>query len=312
MIFSDIFVYSLVRLWELMLRFLPEGLAKRALWWMVGLLRLILPKYDKVAERNLKLVFGDIPPEKIREIKDRSISYLIDNFLVLLRISRIGSEWFEKNVDMEAARALMQRIASESPQKGAVLATLHFGPFELLLHSMNILGYPVDALARGFGLTWVDGFVSARRATFGARTVGRKGGYKGILQSIESGRSIAVLADQNVKRNHAVFVDFFGRQAATTRSVALAAIQTGCPIIVGALVDRGECYTGKRYKIHGVWLGYAKDYPGDRNEKVQSITQAINDEFEKLITAFPDHWFWIHRRFKTKPLGVAEDTYANL
>jgi KDO2-lipid IV(A) lauroyltransferase len=117
-----------------------------------------------------------------------------------------------------------------------------------------------------------------------------------------------VLFDQNVTRNHAVFVEWFGRPAATSKSVALAALRTEAPIFVASMHYLGD----DKYRIEAVECD-CRDVYNDAtlstDQKVEQITQLISTEYCKMIEAFPEGWFWIHRRWKTRPESEMEDTY---
>lgn len=47
----------------------------------------------------------------------------------------------------------------------------------------------------------------------------------------------------------------------------------------------------------------------DLNEFARLVMRSYHIELENVIREYPDHWFWIHRRFKTTPEGVKEDFY---
>ena len=44
---------------------------------------------------------------------------------------------------------------------------------------------------------------------------------------------------------------------------------------------------------------------------VLRITEALNDAASRFINAHPENWFWIHRRFKTRPPGEKEEIYRD-
>ena len=140
---------------------------------------------------------------------------------------------------------------------------------------------------------------------FGNEVFDRKGAYREIESRLRRGQDVAILCDQNVKRNHAVFVDFFGRKVATTKAVALAAIRTNSPIIFGVSVQKSPGL----YEIFCNRINIPTDLSLTLEEKTINIMEQIHRSLEAVIRRHPDHWFWIHRRFKTRPLGEIEDTY---
>ena len=41
----------------------------------------------------------------------------------------------------------------------------------------------------------------------------------------------------------------------------------------------------------------------DREESARENTQRFTSVMEMMIRSYPDHWKWIHRRWKTRPPG---------
>ena len=71
-----------------------------------------------------------------------------------------------------------------------------------------------------------------------------EGELRPVLQALRHGRMIGILMDQNAARREGVFVDFFGRAASTSRSMALLAVRTQTPIVP---VCRGTRRGSKNY-----------------------------------------------------------------
>jgi KDO2-lipid IV(A) lauroyltransferase len=168
-------------------------------------------------------------------------------------------------------------------------------------HAIGMMGYPLAAVARRFRSPLLDRWWTGLRQSSGNRIIGRRGAFKEIVSTLQEGVSVAVLFDQNVTRNHAVFVDWFGTLAATTKSVALAALRTEVALFVSSLRYLGN----DRYQIDVVECDCSDIYRDSSltsDEKVRIITQRISDVYCKMIAGFPEGWFWMHRRWKTQPL----------
>ena len=104
---------------------------------------------------------------------------------------------------------------------------------------------------------------------------------------------MGILLDQNTSLGEAVFVDFFGRRAATSPVFVKFAYHSQAPILPGyAMWDEAR----KRYR-----LIFEPTIPmtGD----VERDMQAVHSTLEQVIRRNPDQWLWIHRRWKTRPPG---------
>jgi KDO2-lipid IV(A) lauroyltransferase len=146
------------------------------------------------------------------------------------------------------------------------------------------------------------------REARGNTIIDRKGAFREICKNVDGGRSVAVLFDQNVKIKHAVFVDWFGKPAATTRAFALAAVKTRAPVFVASMKYLGA----DNYRVNGVECDFKSLYADETLEdevKVQRITEQISAIYCAMIEEFPEGWFWLHRRWKTRPPGEAERVY---
>jgi KDO2-lipid IV(A) lauroyltransferase len=190
-----------------------------------------------------------------------------------------------------------------------IIATGHLGSFELLGHAIGLRGLPLAAVARKFQAPRFDRWWTGLREARGNKIIDRRGAFKEVVSCISSGMSAAILFDQNVTRNHAVFVDWFGVPAATTRSVALAALRTGAPIFVASIRYVGN----DRYYVDAEECEYSDVYQKEElsnDEKVVVITQRLADQYCEMIRKFPEGWFWMHRRWKTRPEPEAAKVYS--
>jgi KDO2-lipid IV(A) lauroyltransferase len=97
-----------------------------------------------------------------------------------------------------------------------------------------------------------------------------------------------------------VFVDFFGRAASTSRSLALLAVRTQTPVVpVFARRDPDGRHT---VVIHPAL------YPPVSNgtdAAVVELTARCTAMIERAIRESPDQWLWSHDRWRTRPPGGA-------
>jgi KDO2-lipid IV(A) lauroyltransferase len=104
-----------------------------------------------------------------------------------------------------------------------------------------------------------------------------------------------MLIDQNQKR-WGTFVDFLGRPCSTVRGPALLACKTGASIIFFASIRQPDG------TIKVIFEPVEIDYQaGATEENIRAITQHCTARLEHYIRLYPDHWFWMHRRWKTRP-----------
>ena len=127
------------------------------------------------------------------------------------------------------------------------------------------------------------------------------------MHCLSSGENVAVLFDQNVKTNHAAFVPLFGIPAATTKAVAIAALRSGAPTVVCCCVEIAPW----RFRMLAEQIPNPIEYPGSSDEKMLAFLTRAHQSIERFVSEYPEQWYWVHRRFKTRPGGEQETLYSD-
>jgi KDO2-lipid IV(A) lauroyltransferase len=182
--------------------------------------------------------------------------------------------------------------------RGALLVTAHIGNWELHGVAHGLLFGPIHVLARPLDNTLLDRRLCALRTMAGNTVIYKQRALARILRALREGGAVAILIDQNVQPGDGIFVDFFGRPAATTTVAAALAVKTGCALVP----CRTELLPDGRYRI-----GYDPvvewSPSGDRQADVACLTQRLTRTIEDWVRETPAQWLWMHRRWKTRPPG---------
>jgi KDO2-lipid IV(A) lauroyltransferase len=267
---------------------------------------LTIPRFSESALKNLEIAFPEKSPEERQHIFRCSKRVLARNVFFFARAPRMSREELARLFDYSALCAVMKEAKDDPSGVGVLGATMHLGCFELISYAFSALHEPVSVLVRPFGLPRLDAWWNSRRAQYGNRIFGRTGGYKEVVHRLNLGENVAILCDQNVKKNHAVFVDFFGKKAATTKTMALAALRTGARVVI---IVSCEPVEGGPHKVYCPRLPNPRELPGTAEEQIVQFTSLMNAEMERIIREHPEQWFWIHRRWKTRPQDEPESLY---
>lgn len=140
----------------------------------------------------------------------------------------------------------------------------------------------------------IDEWVSKGRRRFGnVTTLNRVDGIKPIIAALRKGGLLYLLPDMDFGRDQTVFVPFYGVQAATMPSLSRFARLGRAKVVpvISRLVKGG-------YEIE--LLPAWKDFPTD---DVMADTALMNKRLEQYIDTMPSQYYWVHRRFKTRPEG---------
>jgi len=162
--------------------------------------------------------------------------------------------------------------------RGVILLTCHMGNFELLVAAL-----PKERLMREM------------RQRFGAILIPMRGASEKIDAILREGEVMGTLLDQNVDWYKGVFVDFFGRPACTNSGLAKLALRSGSPVI--------PMYTVR--KDRSFFIEFLPEIPlcetGDTIKDIEINTQNYTSAVESMVRRYPDQYFWVHNRWKTKP-----------
>jgi KDO2-lipid IV(A) lauroyltransferase len=105
--------------------------------------------------------------------------------------------------------------------------------------------------------------------------------------------------DHNTSREEGVFVDFFGVPACTTTGLARVALHTEAAVVPGFL-HWDPALRKHRLRLHpAIELVRTGDNESDIRENTARFTRAI----EEFAREYPDQWLWVHKRWKTRPVG---------
>jgi KDO2-lipid IV(A) lauroyltransferase len=139
----------------------------------------------------------------------------------------------------------------------------------------------------------MEAWIRRERAAAGIGTISTEK-VRDVYASLRANRCVAMVADQDARR-HGVFVPFLGRPASTPVGPARIALATGAPIVT-AFVQRQS--DGR----HVIEMEPPIDMPArDDPDAVERITVAHVARLEQRVRRAPEHWFWVHRRWKTPP-----------
>src|SRR3990172_4206398 len=133
------------------------------------------------------------------------------------------------------------------------------------------------------------------RARFQLRLVEHVKPLTTLVRQVKAGAPLYYLPDQDAGRRNAVFAPFFGTPAATFAVLPRLADMTGAVVI--PCVTR-QLPWGRGYEI--VFRPPLKNFPS--GDAVADATR-MNREIEECVREAPEQYFWLHKRFKTRPEG---------
>jgi KDO2-lipid IV(A) lauroyltransferase len=125
----------------------------------------------------------------------------------------------------------------------------------------------------------------------------RQDGIRPVVKSMRKGLPFYYLPDMDFGERDSIFVPFFGVPAATITGLARIA-QLARAVVVPAVTYQLPGADGYVLKFFPAW----QDYPsGDE----VADARRMNAFIEERVREMPEQYFWLHKRFKTRPAGEA-------
>ncbi|MCK4537175.1 MAG: lysophospholipid acyltransferase family protein [Candidatus Krumholzibacteria bacterium] len=247
----------------------------------------------RVSLENITRAFGDSMTDRDR-IKTARRSYInfAKSMVEFASLQRPDRERLLRLVSIRGRGHIDEALAMG---RGVVVVTGHFGSWEFLGAAAIAHGLPADFLVGEQSNTLVDDLMNGLRRKAGIGIISRGAGARGIFSSLKKGRMVAIISDQDA-RKHGVFADFFGIPASTFPGAAQFAYRTGAPIVFCYIVRQ----TDESHET--VFLPpIIVDTSADKDTEILRLTVAHVRALEDAVRKHPDHYFWAHRRWKTKP-----------
>ncbi len=263
----------------------------RALGSAIGhVLWVLARKRRHIALVNLRLCYPDWSDARRTRVARQSFVCFCQAFLDRSWVWHAAPEVLRRRVKLVGAVHELQK------PEAAVLFAPHF-------YGMDAGGAAImqQAVARGSSIyttqpsAAVDAWLRAGRQRFGdVILLNRAEGLKPILRSLRDGRYLYLLPDMDFGAQDSIFVPFYGVPTATLPSLPRFA-RLGQARVVAVVTKMTP--TGYEVHVHPAWA----DYPGD---DVAADTALMNARLQRYIDPMPDQYYWVHKRFKTRPPGV--------
>jgi KDO2-lipid IV(A) lauroyltransferase len=246
----------------------------------------------KVAEINLRICLPELDDAGRRRLLREHFAYLgqaavcqgLSWAAPVRRLQRIIRIHNREHID-----AL---IAAGRP---VIVLVPHFVGLELGGTGFTALVHPGMYMYQRIRNPVIDAQVRRGRTRFGSIPVERHDDLRGLIRELRRGTPFFYLPDQDPGRRRGIFVPFCGIPAATVSTLGRIARLAGAEVIP----------TFARFRPDGGGIDLIFDPPladfpsGDE----AADTARMNQVIEARLRDMPAQYFWVHRRFKTRPEG---------
>jgi len=180
--------------------------------------------------------------------------------------------------------------------RGFFIVSGHFGLWERVPLLQAARGLPVLMVARPLDNPRLERWFADLRRCTGNTVVYKQSAVREMMRGLARGTCVAYMVDQNFPRPGAWFPTFFGRPAASAPTLGQLAVKYRVPVVPVFAFPRADGTCLVRYCEPVVPRGGGED-------EGRAIVQQVTDRLEAAIRELPHAWFWVHRRWRTRPPG---------
>ena len=248
-------------------------------------------RHRRIVRKNLKFIFPSWPNFLIKKTSKRIFQNTGISFFEIIQMRHFTREDVLKKIRIKGKENLYCASKSSS---GAIFIGAHFGNWEMSqIYIECLLQTHFVIVARTVRPSHLNNWLNRLRSSFGSTIINKKGALPKLMRALRSGALVGLVIDQGTTFSEGVEIKFLGKTATATPSAAILARRFGSPILPVFCVREDD---GILTVIVEAPLSLKKT--DDRNADIIENTQLMNDAIERMIIAYPDQWFWFHKRWK--------------
>lgn len=284
------FEFLLFQLLKRAVLMLPLRSAQRTGAFLGSIAYHLMGKRREIALDNLRHAFPEKSGRELSRIARGAFRNYGTTFVEFLWFPNLTPDGIRRLVRIRNPE-MIEKASME--RKGLVMLSGHFGNWELNAYAVGaITGIPFTIIVQTQNNPYVDEVINRHRCLGGNRVVPMGMAVREIIRTLERGDAVAIAPDQSAAKE-SVYVDFFGRSVSTHQGSAVFSLRMGAPLEMGFIMRQAD----GTYEIvfedipRGDILGYT-------DEHVLELTRRHTAMLERYIRLHPDHWLWMHRRWK--------------
>lgn len=278
--------YIAMRVGIFILRLFPESLIRFCIGWFVSVIQF----RRKVAEENLIRAY----PDSTQKWRNAILKKMYFNYgLTAVETYVTPTKKLFPQMEDEEFRVVDEQLKKG---KGVLIASGHLGNFEMAGRLMSHK-LPLGVIIRRQHNPYFDAYANAERLKDKVTLIHAGKVLRPILKIMKKDGIVVIMTDQNA-RHHGYQLDFMGHPASTHIAIAKIAISFDIPVVLAGVSRNEKGYPHLIFRNLPDPGNYANDIDGHIE-----YMQKIQDAFAELVREYPEHWFWVHRRWRNAEKG---------
>jgi len=282
--------WVLIALWAVVAQ-LPYRLQMWLGQWLGRLMLVLAKPRRRIAQRNIALCFPELSQTQQQDLLRRHFE---SNGKAVFET---GIAWFMPRYRLQQRFTIIGAEHWDNLPGGALVIGMHLITLEVINVAVN-RRYNMNPMYKPHKNPVYD-FMQRRgrqRHNPQSRTIARDD-MRGMIRVIKEGAFVWYAPDQDYGRKVSQFIPWFGIDAATIATTPRLARMCKAPVVAITHRRRADG-SGYEIELHPPFEGFPS---GDDHADLVRINQFVEQQARRN----PDEYMWVHRRFKTRPRGVA-------
>jgi KDO2-lipid IV(A) lauroyltransferase len=264
------------------------ALLGRGLW-------LALPGRRKLATRAVMERLG-LDRKTASALIKINFRHTCQAFLESALTPRVDWRFEQDRLDVTPAERHARMRTDPSP---LIFATGHFGAWEFMPRTLRlfIMRERQGIVVRTNRNLALNAAMLRLRGQPRMRVYEHRKSAFSIARDLKQGGGCGLLVDHNCRRDEAIFLPFLGKIAAVNMGPALLAVRAKATIWPVFILRK----PGPRYELMIDEPCVTSELTGDVETRVRDVALFYTQAVERVVRAYPEQWFWMHNRWKTRP-----------
>ena len=208
-----------------------------------------------------------------------------------IQLFRFSNKFIRKHILIEGEEHIKEALARG---RGIIGLCPHLGNWEFVAACIALKGYPVSVIMKKQSNPFINQIIEKLRSSFNVECIYKsKAGFP-VIRALKRNRIVAFVADQDAGKN-GLFLKFLGRSASTAQGPARYAISNNSPALIFTGIKEGNTFK--------IFISQSLNFDYNKNNLKSAVTNNTSvwtKKIEEYIKKYPEQYFWMHRRWKSK------------
>lgn len=255
-------------------------------------------KRRHITEINIKMAFPNLPAQKQQQLVKKT---LINTTLGVLESFY---SWWGKDSDLKPRSEVrnLDTLLQAKAKGGVIIMGAHFTTLDLSGRVMAI-NQKVDIVYKKQRNKLFNAIMHRYRSPHYNEMIEKKD-MRSMVKRLKQGEIVWYAPDQDFGRKGAVFAPFFGIETANLSNIGKLVKLTGASVVFFSHFREGF---GKKTRFVGHVSPLFENGVSDNEQENAAIFNAALEK--SLKDHHPSQYFWVHKRFKTRPIPGTANPY---